>query len=53
MHEYAAAGVTHFEVKFLCHDLDMMRGMIRAYAADVVPRLVGSPGPRPEESRPW
>jgi probable F420-dependent oxidoreductase len=41
MHEYAAAGVTHFEVKFLCHDLEMMRGMVRSYAADVVPRLAG------------
>jgi probable F420-dependent oxidoreductase len=43
MHEYRAAGVTHFEVKFLCHDLDMMRGMIRSYARDVVPRLTGLP----------
>jgi probable F420-dependent oxidoreductase len=42
MQEYAAAGVTHFEVKFLAHDLDMMRGMIRAYAEDVVPRLAAS-----------
>ena len=43
MHEYRAAGVTHFEVKFLCHDLDMMHGMIRSYAGDVVPRLAGRP----------
>jgi probable F420-dependent oxidoreductase len=43
MQEYVTAGVTHFEVKFLCHDLDMMRGMIRAYARDVVPRLAASP----------
>ena len=39
----AAAGVTHFEVKFICHDLEMMYGMIRAYAEDVVPRLAGRP----------
>jgi probable F420-dependent oxidoreductase len=44
MQEYAAAGVTHFEVKFICHDLEMMHGMIRAYAEDVIPRLAGRPG---------
>jgi probable F420-dependent oxidoreductase len=43
MQEYAAAGVTHFEVKFICHDLEMMHGMIRAYAESVVPRLAGRP----------
>ena len=43
MQEYAAAGVTHFEVKFLSHDVEMMRAMIRAYAEDVVPRLTPSP----------
>jgi hypothetical protein len=43
MQEYAAAGVTHFEVKFLCHDVEMMRAMIRGYAEYVVPRLTPSP----------
>jgi hypothetical protein len=43
MREYAAVGVTHFEVKFLSHDVEMMRAMIRAYAEDIAPRLTSSP----------
>jgi alkanesulfonate monooxygenase SsuD/methylene tetrahydromethanopterin reductase-like flavin-dependent oxidoreductase (luciferase family) len=39
MQEYLAAGVTHFEIKFICHDLEMMRGMIRTYADAVVPHV--------------
>jgi probable F420-dependent oxidoreductase len=32
---YVAAGVTHFELKFLCHDLPMMEAMIEVYAQRV------------------
>jgi probable F420-dependent oxidoreductase len=32
---YVTAGVTHFELKFLCHDLPMMEAMIEVYAKDV------------------
>jgi alkanesulfonate monooxygenase SsuD/methylene tetrahydromethanopterin reductase-like flavin-dependent oxidoreductase (luciferase family) len=35
--EYVAAGVTHFEIKFICHDVPMMRRMIEDYARHVVP----------------
>jgi probable F420-dependent oxidoreductase len=37
--EYVAAGVTHFEIKFICHDLPMMRRMIEDYARHVVPAI--------------
>jgi probable F420-dependent oxidoreductase len=53
MQEYRAAGVTHFEIKFICHDVDMMRGMIQAYADAVVPHLTGAPRSGTEEDRRW
>jgi alkanesulfonate monooxygenase SsuD/methylene tetrahydromethanopterin reductase-like flavin-dependent oxidoreductase (luciferase family) len=37
--EYVAAGVSHFEIKFICHDMPMMRRMIEDYARLVVPRI--------------
>src|SRR5262249_43463698 len=36
---YAKAGVTHFEIKFICHDLSMMRQMIEDYARQIVPSV--------------
>ena len=39
MRAYAAAGVTHFELKFICHDAKMMHEMIERYATNVIPRL--------------
>ena len=53
LREYRAAGVTHFEVKFICHDVDMMRGMIEAYAEAVVPHLRGAPRSGTEEAGRW
>ena len=34
-----AAGVSHFEIKFICHDVPMMRRMIEDYARLVVPKI--------------
>jgi alkanesulfonate monooxygenase SsuD/methylene tetrahydromethanopterin reductase-like flavin-dependent oxidoreductase (luciferase family) len=39
MAEYVAAGVTHFEIKFISHDLAGMHAMLRSYADAVLPRL--------------
>lgn len=39
VHAYVAAGVTHFELKFICHDGVMMREMIEHYAAEVIPHV--------------
>ena len=36
---YAAAGVTHFEIKFICHRIEMMQEMIEAYAHHVLPEF--------------
>jgi alkanesulfonate monooxygenase SsuD/methylene tetrahydromethanopterin reductase-like flavin-dependent oxidoreductase (luciferase family) len=37
--EYVAAGVSHFEIKFICHDVPMMCRMIEDYARFVVPAI--------------
>jgi probable F420-dependent oxidoreductase len=37
MREYIAAGITHFELKFIAHTPNMMLEMIRQYAGDVLP----------------
>jgi hypothetical protein len=34
-----AAGVSHFEIKFICHDVPMMHRMIEDYARHVVPKI--------------
>jgi probable F420-dependent oxidoreductase len=36
---YVAAGVTHFELKFICHHLSMMEEMMEQYARRVVPEF--------------
>jgi probable F420-dependent oxidoreductase len=39
MREYVDAGVTHFELKFICHSLEAMRGMMRTYAEKILPEI--------------
>jgi alkanesulfonate monooxygenase SsuD/methylene tetrahydromethanopterin reductase-like flavin-dependent oxidoreductase (luciferase family) len=53
MREYTSAGVTHFELKFICHDVDMMRGMMRTYADRVVPSLYDQTRGSAQENGRW
>ena len=39
MREYVAAGVTHFELKFICHTIEAMKEMMRTYAEAIVPKV--------------
>lgn len=39
MRDYVAAGVTHFELKFICHTPAIMEEMIRRYAETIVPKV--------------
>jgi hypothetical protein len=39
MREYVAAGVTHFELKFICHTIESMKAMMRTYAEAIVPNV--------------